>query len=469
MKMKLISAFFCCFAMFTAVKAQVMIAGNDTSYIGETIKFYKYADRITETEVLVGQDEVDEKGNFSISFTVDETTFVFAYLGIYKVHLYVEPDKHYNVVLPPKTDKTAQEKLNPYFQYVIVHLGTRDYIEDDLNTLIRMFNDAYLPYYNKHLIDVANKKDFPELDKDIEKMDKPFQNYDNEYFSTYRKFRFALLRNLTTQQKSREVTAKYLEGEPIQYNNLAYMEMLDFVFEGYLMHYARTPKGSKIFEDINDNKSFKDLKNTLLKDDVFDSDELLEMVVVKNIYDECYDDNFSREALMVVLDSIISQTAYPKIKEIGNNVKAETTRLLKGYAPPPFKLKDQNGNLVSLDDFKGKYVYLNFCTCYSYTCLNEFAVLQNIYDKHKDYLEVVTIIADEDVDVLSKFLSKNSYNWTFLHFDNQPEIMKEYDIRAYPTYYLIGPDGKLLMSPAPAPREDFESYLFKIMKERGDL
>jgi len=34
---------------------------------------------------------------------------------------------------------------------------------------------------------------------------------------------------------------------------------------------------------------------------------------------------------------------------------------------------------------------------------------------------------------------------------------------------LIGPDGKLIFSPAKAPNEYFEIELFKIMKSRGDL
>ena len=459
----------CLTGTFNILGAQVVIKGTDSTYSGDKISFYKYKDKITETETLVAEATFDSTGKFELAFNVDETTFVFAYLGVYKVHLYVEPDKTYIVVLPPKEEKSIQDKLNPYYQYIVIHLGTEDYLEGELNTLIRMFNDAYLPYYNKHLMDAAIKKDFPELDKDIERMDKPFQSYDNKYFEDYRKFRYVMLRHLSSQQKSRKVAAEYFEGGEVLYNNLAYMEMFDLIFEGYLMFFARTDKGKKIHEDIGESKSYRELKKTLLKDDIFGSDELLELVLVKGIQDECYDDNFSRESLIIILDSIISQTNYQKIKEIGSNVKAKTTKLLVGYEPPEFELKDVNGELVKLDDFKGKYVYLNFCACYSYTCLNEFAILQNLYDKHKDKLEIVTVIADEDIEVLPKFLSKNNYNWHFLHFGNQPWILKEYDIRAYPTYYLVGPDGKLLMSPAPAPRENFEGQLFKVMRSKGDL
>jgi hypothetical protein len=72
-------------------------------------------------------------------------------------------------------------------------------------------------------------------------------------------------------------------------------------------------------------------------------------------------------------------------------------------------------------------------------------------------------------EVLRQFLAKNKYDWKFLLYDRQPGVLKDYDIRAYPTYFLIGPDGKLILSPAPSPSENFESRLFEIMKARGDL
>jgi hypothetical protein len=95
-------------------------------------------------------------------------------------------------------------------------------------------------------------------------------------------------------------------------------------------------------------------------------------------------------------------------------------------------------------------------------------MLASLYQNHKDRLTIITIATDPMEDVLRQFLSKNNYSWKFLYYDNQPEILKEYDIRAFPTYFLIGPDGKLIHSPAASPSENFEQ-LFETMKARGDL
>ena len=131
---------------------------------------------------------------------------------------------------------------------------------------------------------------------------------------------------------------------------------------------------------------------------------------------------------------------------------------------------DKDGTLVSLSDLKGKYVYLNFCTCNSYSCIKEFDLLKKLAIKYKDYkLVIVTIAIDESREQMANYVNKTKLNWLFLYYGNQPDILKTYDIRAFPTYYLIGPDGKLIMSPAPSPGENFELQLFNIMRARGDI
>jgi thiol-disulfide isomerase/thioredoxin len=132
-------------------------------------------------------------------------------------------------------------------------------------------------------------------------------------------------------------------------------------------------------------------------------------------------------------------------------------------------LYNLKGELVTPDQFEGKYVYLNFCTSSSYSCLQEFTILEKFYEKHKGRIEIVTISVDRDINDLKSFLKQTNYKWTFLHYGNKPEIIKDFDIRAYPTYFLIGPDRRLIMSPAPSPRENFEILFFNLLRSRGEI
>jgi hypothetical protein len=84
-------------------------------------------------------------------------------------------------------------------------------------------------------------------------------------------------------------------------------------------------------------------------------------------------------------------------------------------------------------------------------------------------LQIVTILLDNDKNVIKSFLARSNYQWKFLHYGNQATIIKDYDIRAFPTYYLIDPDGNLALSPSPSPSEDFEAHFFKVLRARGDI
>lgn len=200
------------------------------------------------------------------------------------------------------------------------------------------------------------------------------------------------------------------------------------------------------------------------------SGELAELIILKFIHDEFYDDNFSRTSLLALLDSYVSEGAQnEELKEIALSIRNKVTRLLSGFPPPEFNLYNRDSTLVNLANFRGKYVYLSFCSCFSYTCLNEFAQLAKLYDKHKNLMEIVTIIVDNDKDIINSFLQRSGYKWTFLHYGNQLSVMRDYDIRAFPTYYLIDREGKLAISPAPGPGEDFEARFFTLLRSRGEL
>lgn len=460
--------FFIGFSLQQSVAETVTIFGTDTTYANTQLEFLAYTDRISLHEKSLGKSSIGTDGEFSIKFDIEETRFVFANLGIHMVYLFAEPGGEYHILLPPRQDKQPGDLLNPYFSPTEVHLATLNFEEEELNTLIHMFNDTYLPFFNKHIINVRNKSDFSELDKNIEQMEKPFSSTKNEYYNNYRRYKYGELRHLAYQQKSKSISNEYFKGQPVLINNTAYMELFNTVYSEYFHHFARTDEGKELGNIVGE-KDLNKLSSLLAGDDVLGDSELLYLVMLKGIHDEFYDDNYSRAALLEILDQLIAENKFPDLTEIGVNIRNKATRLLVGFEPPAFELYDRDSNLISMNNFKGKYVYLNFCSCFSYTCLNEFKMISNLYEKHKDVLEVVSIIVDNDKDVINSFLDRSNYSWVFLHYGNQSTVLKDYDVRAFPTYYLIDREGKLVISPAPAAGDEFEARLFKIMRGRGEL
>jgi peroxiredoxin len=457
------------FFLTGAVLNASVIHGIDTTYRGQKLEFYIQGDPVTGRDSTVTSVIVGNDGSFSAEINLRETNLIYAYPGVYKIFIFVEPDADYEVILPAFKPKDDADKLNPFFKPVEVHLATSKFDDKELNVLIRMFNDAYLPYYNKHVNKVFTDKDFETLDKDISQMDKPFEKSKNSFFNDFRTYKYGMLRMLAYQHKSKAISDEYFKGKPFLYNNPAYIELFNMVYEKYFTYFSRADERKLLSQALSVGKTYESVRLALQTDEVLQPDELLNMVMLKCLHEEFYKDSYSRNSLLEVLNSFISTVTDKHQTGIAQAIREKVTRLMVGYSPPAFLLFDRDSNLVSLDKFKGKYVYLNFCACYSYSCINEFAMLQRLYEKHNKYIEIVTVIFDEDVETMKDFVTRSGYSWTFLHFDRQPDILQKYDIRAFPTYFLIDNQGKLAMSPAPTPAEEFEARLFKELRTKGIL
>lgn len=69
------------------------------------------------------------------------------------------------------------------------------------------------------------------------------------------------------------------------------------------------------------------------------------------------------------------------------------------------KFKDQHGKIVTLDELKGKVVFLNFWATWCPPCLAEMPSINKLYELHKNNEDVVFILLDAD----SNFEKANGY------------------------------------------------------------
>ncbi len=111
---------------------------------------------------------------------------------------------------------------------------------------------------------------------------------------------------------------------------------------------------------------------------------------------------------------------------------------------PDFTLETPTGEKLSLKDFRGKAVLLNFWATWCEPCKKELPSMQKIYEAlNPGGVEVVAISIDRDKkERVEKYIKK--YNLTFpVLLDPSQKVRKDYFILGLPTSYLIGADGKL--------------------------
>ncbi|MBY9077326.1 redoxin domain-containing protein [Paenibacillus sp. HN-1] len=109
---------------------------------------------------------------------------------------------------------------------------------------------------------------------------------------------------------------------------------------------------------------------------------------------------------------------------------------------PDFSLKDLNGRQVSLADYKGKIVVLNFWTTWCTICKKEMPELDqasSILQKRDDVV-LLAVNTGEDPETVKQYMKDNAYTLPVL-LDPDSTLFKAFGLRAYPTTIVILRDG----------------------------
>lgn len=136
---------------------------------------------------------------------------------------------------------------------------------------------------------------------------------------------------------------------------------------------------------------------------------------------------------------------------------------------PDFTLKDLNGNNVSLSDYAGKLVFVNFWATWCPPCRAEIPGFIRLYDKYKDQgLAIIGISADRDgIEVVKRFVDANKVNYPIVMY-NMEVIQKYGGITGIPTTFVVNRKGEVVNKFVGFPGEQaFENEIQKWLPKKS--
>ncbi len=141
---------------------------------------------------------------------------------------------------------------------------------------------------------------------------------------------------------------------------------------------------------------------------------------------------------------------------------------MKDQAPTPdFTLSTPNGKKISLKDFRGKIVFLNFWASWCIPCREEMPSMEKLYQEFKDknFVILAVNIQDRKQEALA-FVKELKLTYPIaLDPDGQAGLL--YGAWGLPTTYLIGPKGEGLAR-AWGPADWYGPAARKIIKDLVD-
>ncbi len=143
---------------------------------------------------------------------------------------------------------------------------------------------------------------------------------------------------------------------------------------------------------------------------------------------------------------LMDECPYESYKESMKSALRESNTLLTGMDAPSFTLLDEKGRKVTLSNFKGKVIYLDFWATWCTACTRQMSNSDNLRNTFKD----------KDVVFIYVSVDNSSYEWkNYLRTHKLPgkhiyaegalksDMAKDYGVKKLPALFIIDKEGKI--------------------------
>lgn len=130
-------------------------------------------------------------------------------------------------------------------------------------------------------------------------------------------------------------------------------------------------------------------------------------------------------------------------ENIEEHVHEEPLYVEIGKEAPNFTISNMDGEFVTLEDYRGKNVLLNFWATWCPYCVQEMPDMNKLYNENKDKdFVVLAVSVQENKETVAEYIKELGYDFTIL-LDEEGIVADRYMIRGIPTSYMIDKEGKV--------------------------
>lgn len=429
----------------------VRFFGSAPAYAGINLLFDFKVNPLIPSKAPLAVVPIDQHGNFDLSFPVPGPLQTEVDLGRYKGFLFIEPGKSYHLVLPPFEPRSEVDRFNPHYPQEELPLGIANAESRELNRNMVEFDAEFDYFMANHARQLFMHRDTA-LAAEFQKQLNDKYSFSHPLFDQHKAWSFVKLQQASRPQNERGI----LQHLPQPAWELpVFWEVVQTLFKAFFPERFAPETRQALLQALGQQAAFDSLSTLALSDPLIPSQEVGELILLYNFYEAWFKEELTTATTDRLLQEAAETASTPLLQQMATSFYQRITRLRPGSAAPPFALRDRKGQLKTLEDYQGKFVYLNFIHTQNYACIQDLMRMESFHRLMQRDLHVLTIVLDEDAAAMDRLLDRYNYDWDFLHFGGSARVIEDYSIEALPAYFLIRPDGQLVLSPGPAPGENF--------------
>lgn len=117
----------------------------------------------------------------------------------------------------------------------------------------------------------------------------------------------------------------------------------------------------------------------------------------------------------------------------------------KGKPSPDFRAFDKDGTPYTLENFKGRYLYIDLWATWCIPCRREIPFLRKLEQEYEGRnIAFVSLSIDERSAEWKDFLEKQTMTGTQLYLGSSSSFAKLYKVNGIPRFILLDPDGNIV-------------------------
>ena len=453
------------FGILQYAEAQSNIAfhGKAANAEGRKVELYKTSDQISQRQVLLDSMRIGEDQRIELRCFASYPMMVTMQIENYSQSFYVEPGREYNFEIPT-FNWNIDEERNVFLDPVTLPLVFQKIPADDINILIDSIDRTIERFVadNYFYFDQRFKPSVHYYDSLVSYVERRCPDVEMEFVNRYKRYQLASMGYALKFKTRKSLVEQFIKNQPILYYDENYMSLFATLYGNSISKGTRDISVYRLAHWVY-NLDVDTYLDSIGMDPLLRNEQVRELAALQALQESYYNFRYyDAEMVVKMIARIAQRTKFPDHRRIAQSIIDGLDKAREEQKEVVFTLPDVDKHPVALSDLKGKWVYLAFVRVGEAASQAEIEAMAHFKDTvyaANDNVAFVTIDCDREFQKMFHFL-KNSrhgdrYDWTWLHFGGNFDLLRHYEVYTYPWFVLLDPSGKPFYDITPAPSTGF--------------